>query len=276
MPLGKANAFANAAFSSCHGLLFVRIMVQSMQEEKTTEVNAKAQQSPKDGFYNILFGVILPVLILNKMGSVLGAVNALLLALSLPILYGAYEYYKKREHSFIAILGFLNVLISGGLALWNQGGIWFAIKEAAFPLLIGLFVMGSGFWGSPFIKKILLNPGLMNLTLIDESIKKQNTQAAFDALLKKSNLFLSLSFFFSAFLNFVIAQGIFLQIDSGLSEEAKQQMLNEQMAEMTYKGMILIAIPSFVILLALFFYFTKNLQKLTGQKLDALIEQKSP
>ena len=57
--------------------------------------------------------------------------------------------------NYISVLGLLNILFSGILTILALGGIWFAVKEAFFPLLIGGFVLASSFTLNPFFKTIL-------------------------------------------------------------------------------------------------------------------------
>ena len=90
--------------------------------------------------YNIIFNIVLPVVILKQLTERTNPTFALLLALSFPIAYFFYEYYKTKTKNLISILGFLNILFTGGLALYQVKGIWFAVKEAAFPLIIGIGV----------------------------------------------------------------------------------------------------------------------------------------
>lgn len=233
------------------------------------------EQNQNKGLFNILFSVIIPVLILNKLSGNLGAELSLILALAFPIGWGAFEFFKYKEFSFVAILGFLNTLITGSFALMKLQGIWFAVKEAAFPLLIGVFVLGSTFMAKPFIETLILNPAILDLDKIFERLNFKDKMRDFRNSVKFANLALSFSFFLSSFLNFVLAIKIFVAADPSLSVEAQANLLNEQIAQMTYQGMLVIALPSFVILITIFFLFLRNLGKLTELKLDEMLKNDS-
>ena len=80
-------------------------------------------EKPDNGLFNIVANVILPVLILNKLSKPMGPANALLLALAFPMLYGAYDFFKKRKMNYFALLGVLHVLVTGGFALLGLSGM---------------------------------------------------------------------------------------------------------------------------------------------------------
>ena len=103
------------------------------------------QENP---FWNFLFNIIIPIAILNnsdKFGDN-GPLIALVLALAFPIGYSVRDIIVSGKPNMIAILGLLNVVFTGGLALLEVEGIWFAVKEAAFPAVIGVAVSSFGLY----------------------------------------------------------------------------------------------------------------------------------
>ena len=127
------------------------------------------EMKQENSWMNLIFNIILPVLILNKLTKYLGPLNALLLALAFPLCYGIYDLIKRKKVNAFSALGLINVSVTGGLALLGIHGFWFAVKEAAFPTLVGLFVFGSAFSKKPFIESIFLNPGVMKVDLLEEN-----------------------------------------------------------------------------------------------------------
>lgn len=226
--------------------------------------------SPSASLSNLLFNLIIPIFLLNKGSGALGATNALLLALCFPLAYGVWEYHKTRKINAISALGLLNVLITGGLALSGLTGIWFAFKEAAFPLLIGLFVAGSAYTKKPFISQLVLNPQVFKIDLIQTRIADLKKESEFELLLKNSTLLLSASFLLSAILNFALARYVFTELPETLSEVAKQELLNEQIAKMTAWSFGVIMLPSIIFLVFIMFYMINGLKKLTGYTQDEL------
>lgn len=236
-----------------------------------------SKANPNNSFTHILINIILPVFILNK-GSKWGLTptNALVIALALPLLSGIYSIFKNKKMDFISLLGLLNILISGTLSLMALGGIWFAIKEALFPLLIGVFVLFSSFGDSPFFESLFLNPNAFDVDKIQQKITETNRQADFDKLMQKSTQLLSLSFLMSALLNFFLALKIFTPLQETLSTEEKQNLLNQQLGQMTMYSMIVILVPSIIFLGAILFYTFKKMTALTGLSTnDLFIQEKT-
>ncbi len=151
-------------------------------------------------------------------------------------------------------------------------GIWFAVKEAAFPLLIGLFVFGSIFTEKPFFKSLLLNPAAFQVEKILEITKEKQADLKLHLLMKKLTALLSLSFLLSAVLNFVLAIRIFTPLASGLTEIQKQEILNEQLSQMTLYSLVIILVPSMVFLAAILYYAFKEIRKITGLRWEELVK----
>jgi hypothetical protein len=234
-----------------------------------SEISHPPKENP---LISLVINVILPVLILNKLSTKIGPFPALMLGLALPLLYGAYDFFKRKHTNWISILGFLNVAVTGGLALTGLSGIWFSIKEAFFPLLIGCFVIFSAFTSKPFVQTLLLNPQLMKLDLIDEKLTEKNALDVFRIHLRNSTLLLAASFFLSAFLNFVLAQRIFTPLDAMMDETARGIKLNEQIAEMTSYSTVVIMVPSMIFLIFILWHLLSGIRKITGLKTEDFLK----
>lgn len=239
---------------------------------ETAVTSEKVNPKTENAFLNLAFNIVIPVVILNKGSAAWGALPALLLALFFPISYGLFDILRRKKINFFSILGLLNVGVTGGLALSGLGGIWFAVKEAAFPALIGLFVAGSAFTEKPFIRTLVLNPQAMNWPLVDEKLKSLRRESEFLSLLKSATFLLSGSFAISAFLNFWLAVRIFVPLDPSLTAEQKSVHLNEQIAQMTSVSMGVIFIPSVIILMGIMFYLFRGITKTTGLSLQEILK----
>lgn len=232
-------------------------------------------QKQENSFTHILFNILIPVLILNKGHKYgLDPKAALVIALSFPLFFTLKSLIKSKKVDFISLLGLLNVLISGVLTLMTLGGIWFAIKEAAFPLLIGFFVLGSSFSKSPFFQSLFLNPTTFDVEKVESKLDTEQKKQDFFQLMKKLTQWLSLSFLLSAFLNFVLAVKIFTPLNDTLTEAQKQELLNEQLSQMTLYSMGVILVPSMIFLGALLYYSFKKINELTGLTTDDLLKTK--
>lgn len=221
--------------------------------------------------YSILFNIILPVVILNKSSDFFSSEHAttygLLLALSFPIIYGLKDYYQKKQTNFISIIGVLSVALTGGLALMRLEGIYFAIKEAAIPLFIALIAIFSIFYKKPLVSLFLFELPFFQKDMIIAKIKEHNKEKQFEQLMNESTWYLIGSFILSAILNFIIAILVFTKIDPSLEEVIQKQILNEQIADMTWMGYVFIAFPLSFITMFLFWYIAKQIKKITGLNL---------
>lgn len=229
----------------------------------STQTEAKR---PNNTFLELIFNIIVPSIILMKLSGdeYLGSVYALVVALFFPIGYGLFDFIKNKSMNFISLLGFLSTLLTGGIGLFELDVEWLAIKEAAIPSAIGLVVLISGFWGKPLIAKILLNPVLFNLDLIYQTLSDNNKTDIFKAKVQRANHLLSITFVFSATMNYLLAKWIVVS-PAGTTE------FNEQLGEMTMLSYPVIAIPSMIMLSAIMFYVVKNVTKLTGLKFDQML-----
>lgn len=230
------------------------------------------QTKQENGILNILINVVIPVLILNKLSARMGPGPALILALAFPIVYGIYDFIRRRKMNWFSFLGLINVGVTGSLALLGLGGIWFAIKEASFPALIGIFVFFSAFTAKPFVETLLLNPQLMDLDKVHQRLKEHNKESEFKRHLAFSTQMLSGSFFLSAVINFLLAVKIFTPLDSTLDETAKSIALNEQIAQMTSYTMMVLLVPTMLFLVFILWHLLKGIRDLTGLKTEEFLK----
>ena len=68
---------------------------------------------------DLLVSIVLPSVILMKFSGDedLGASTALIIALSFPIGWGLFELVKYKKFNFIALLGLISVMLTGGIGL---------------------------------------------------------------------------------------------------------------------------------------------------------------
>ncbi|KFK47886.1 MFS transporter, partial [Vibrio vulnificus] len=59
------------------------------------------------------------------------------------------DLIRNKKFNFISALGFVSVLLTGGIGLLELDTKWLALKEAVSPGLIGLAVFGSTFTRYP-------------------------------------------------------------------------------------------------------------------------------
>jgi len=224
-------------------------------------------------FLSLIVNILIPVMILHKGAHYLGANGALwalLLALSFPLVYGIRDYIRTKTKNYVSIIGVVNACLTGGLALYQFEGSWFAFKDASLPYCLGLYVLISSFTDKPFAKAFFMNPQILKLDVLQKSLDEKDKNAEFDQLLRNGTRFFSLSFFISGTINFFLALRIFEKIDPHLSPDQHGQILNQQIAHMTWMSMMIITIPLICFTTLFLLWFFRKLTGLTGLKMDDL------
>ena len=223
----------------------------------------KKKQSP---FADLIISIVLPSVILMKFSGEdqLGPTGALLVALAFPVAWGLYDLFKNGVKNFVAILGVISVLLTGSIGLLKLDAQWLAVKEAAIPLCIGIGVLVANFFGFPLIRKLLYNPSVMQVERVDNALKERGNQQLFLKRLDRANFFLAGTFFFSAVANYVLAKAI-VKSDSGT------EAFNNELGRMTLLSYPVIAIPSMIMMLAIFYYIWRTIRNLTDLKLEQVI-----
>jgi len=217
-------------------------------------------------FLSLIFNVLIPVLILTKYSTDtnLRPLYWTLIALAFPCSYGVVELVREKKWNFISIIGVVSVLLTGGLALFKLGGIWFAIKEAAIPLTIGLTILLLQKTRFSISKVFFNNPKIFNVMLINSSLDQNNGHGNYQKLLKKSTLMMASSFLLSAILNFVLAI-LILKSETGTVE------FNQELGRMTALSFPVIMIPCTLVMILTLFYLASGLKKITGLNLEQII-----
>jgi len=229
-------------------------------------VNQEETQSKPRPFVDLIISIIIPSVILMKLSGddKLGATSALILALSFPIIYGLYELKANGKRNGIALLGIISVLLNGGIGLLEIGPEWLAIKEAAIPLCIGVGVLIANKLGFPLIKKMLFNPTIMNIDKIETTLGENGNTREFENRLDKANYFFAGTFLFSAIMNFILAKMI-------VTSRGGTSAFNEELGRMTLLSYPVIAIPSMIMLLGIFWYIWRTVSRLTGLTFEEIM-----
>lgn len=234
---------------------------------------AKPAEKLENPFYSLGFNILLPVLILNRGHEIFpskGHLYALILAVAFPALYGVRGYFLSGKAPALSLMGAFGALLTGGLALLQLEGIYFAIKEGAVPLAIGLFVLGSALIKKP-AALLLFRSGAFNERLIREKLRQRGAEKSFEALMVRATAWFSLSFLLSAAMNFFFGLWIFKDISPSLPEAEKREILNRQIADMTWIGYVFIALPVTLIAALILWHGLNRLKRLTGLRLDQML-----
>lgn len=215
---------------------------------------------------NMLFNIFIPVIVLMQLSSEerLGAAPALVLALAFPIGFGLRELWQRKKINGFSILGLVSVLLTGGIGLLELDPAYIAIKEAAVPGIIGLVVWGSRFTRFPVVEKILLNPKMMDLEKLYQTLNERQQTASFQRVINIAGNAVASAFFLSAALNYFLARMIVIS-------PAGTEAFNNEIGRMTALSFPVIVLPTMIILMGAIFYLFKRIHTLTGESIETFL-----
>ncbi len=172
--------------------------------------NKKNKQSLNDMLMNILFNIVIPVMILKKVpehwDNENAAVVALCVALSFPIGFFIFDYIKTKKSNFISILGFISVLLTGVIGIFQIPNEYLAIKEASVPFIIMIVCLVSLITPFPVVEKLVYNDAVFNKDLINNKLEENNNSDQMHKVMRNSTLIVAASFLLSTILNYTLAK----------------------------------------------------------------------
>jgi len=215
---------------------------------------------------DLLVSIIIPSVILMKFSGDehLGSVNALIIGLAFPLGWGLFELVRYHKKNFIALLGLISVGLTGGIGLLELNSQWLAIKEAAVPAIIGLAVLVSTRTRYPLVRTLLYNPTVLDVDKIQERLVHEGKESEFEGRLLKASYFFAGTFLFSSIMNYVLAKWI-------VTSPSGTQAFNEELGRMTLVSYPMIAIPSMVMMMLIFWYLWRTIRRLTGYSLEEVM-----
>ncbi len=236
-----------------------------MTKEATPTTQSTPTHKPRP-MIDFLVSILIPSVILMKFSAPeqLGASGALIIALAFPLGWGVFELIKYRKFNFIALLGLVSVLLTGGIGLLQLDANWLAVKEAAIPGIIGIAVLVSTYTPYPLIRTLLYNPRIINIEKIETKLRELGNTQTFERRLQNSTYFLSSTFLFSSVMNYTLAKWI-------VTSPSGTTAFNEELGRMTLLSYPVIAIPSILMMMAILYYLWKTIRTLTGFKIEEII-----
>ena len=223
-------------------------------------------QRPSRPLTDLLLSIVIPSIVLMNLSDAerLGPQVALVVALAFPVGLGLYELLRYRITNYIALLGLVSVLLTGGIGLLVLDPQWLAVKEAAIPAVLGIAVLVSARLGFPLIRTLLYNPAVLNTEKISRLLSERGFTEAFETRLSGANTLLSGTFFFSAAMNYLLATWI-------VTSPAGSAAFNEELGRMTILSYPVIALPSMAMMLAILFMLWRSIHKYTGLSLEEVL-----
>lgn len=223
------------------------------------------QRKPRP-LIDLLVGILIPsVVLMNFSGPErFGPQVALIVALAFPLGLGLYEMLRYRATNYIALLGLVSVLLTGGIGLMQLDSQWLAVKEAAIPAALGIAVLLSAWIGFPLVKNMLYNPAILNTDKISRILHERGHTDAFEARLSSANYLLSATFFFSATMNYLLTTWI-------VSSPAGSAAFNEELGRLALLSYPVIALPCMAMMLIILFFLWRSIHTFTGLDFDGAL-----
>ena len=251
-------------------------------------------KSPKNShkenpFLSLCFNILIPVLVLRNgdkwLGKFLLYINSgnsdfqksylintppivFIIALTFPITYFIYDLFKRKNINFISIIGFINILLTGGIGIFGAKlGLsknWFILKEGLLPFIIGLCLLIISKYRQNVLMKILLNDALFHNDKIQASIK-EDEQNEFENMVKKAGYYLIAGLFISCIIQFILASIIVVS-------NPGEPSFNKQVSTMTWISYIAVLLPTMFILGKGYWDLTSGIERLTGLKKEEFLK----
>lgn len=216
---------------------------------------------------NLVCNIVIPTVVLMKFSTDrwLGPLWGLIVALIPPVAYGIYDLITRKKTNFLSVLGFISVLLSGGLGLLKADGFWFAVKDAAVPSLIGIAVLVSLRTKTPLVHQLFFNDQILDVARVEAALDERGQRAGFERLMRNASIALALSFIVSAGLNYGLARYV-------LKSPPATPEFNEELGKMHILVWPVIVIPSMIVMMTVFWKLVSGLGKLTGLTSDEIFK----
>ena len=190
------------------------------------------------------------------------------IALIFPVAYFIYDFFKRKNVNIISILGFINVLLTGGIGIFGERfGLsknWFIIKEGALPSFIGLGLIILRKLRKNSFNKILLNDMIFDNHKIKSSIKYEE-QNKFESIVHRAGSHFIIGLFMSSFIQFILASLI-------VTSDPGESSFNEQVATMTWVSFFAVFVITMSVVGKGYLGLISGVEKITGLKREDFLK----
>ncbi|MBC2593287.1 hypothetical protein H5P28_03335 [Ruficoccus amylovorans] len=235
-------------------------------QESTPKPASERRENP---WLNLIFNLAAPILLLTKGDKWFGFLSdsqVLIAALAFPIGYFLYDLKIRKKVNGLSILGFISVLLTGGIGLLKLSPMVFAVKETLLPLIFGVAVVASLKTKKPVIRMFLLNPTVMETEKLEAHLDTPEKQSVFQDILVRCTWIFASSFLVSAAVNFTVTR-LVVKTDPNIDQAAYNAELGTQ-TWITWVVMTVLTLP--LMFLAMWYLF-KRIRELTGLGMEDLL-----
>jgi len=212
-------------------------------------------------FLSILINIVIPVLILMKLGNVfnLSPITTLVVALLFPLGYGLFQFFVMKDINFFSILGFISILLTEIIGITQIDSQWIILKEASVPLIIALIILVFEFAGFSLVRKLFNE--IIYVKKISKAFKKK--KKSFSTILRFSAYLLAGVFFISSVLNYILAKSI-------IKSQPGTEAFNAEIAKMLALSFPVIALPAIIMVIGILIYIILQIKKHTDLDFESI------
>ena len=190
------------------------------------------------------------------------------IALICPVIYFFYDFLNRKKINLISILGFINILLTGGIGIFGSKlGLsknWFIFKEGMLPIIIGSVLIIMKKYRQSEFNNILLNETLFDNDKIRISIT-QEMQYQFENIVRKAGYYLIAGFFISSLIQFTLASLIVVS-------NPGESTFNEEVSTMTWISYVAVLLPTMLIVGKGYLGLISGIEKITGLKKEDFLK----
>lgn len=216
--------------------------------------------SQPNALADLILTVVLPSFVLDQLSAParLGPAGALAVSLMFPITFAVWCWWKRTGWNVFSLIGFITVLLSGGLGLLKLDAFWFALKESAMPLALGAAFPLSHRFGKPLITALVMQPHLINLHAVTGALDTAERKAAYHGALRRGSWAIGLATIGSSAGNFLLALHLLKGKDPGGEAFVKG------IGTLNWASVVVIGVPLCAVMLLVFAWLIRRIQSITG------------
>ncbi len=222
---------------------------------------------PPNPLAELILTIALPSLVLDQLSkpTSLGPFWALVVSLLFPLGFGAWCLWKKKKWTVFSVLGIVTILLSGSLGLLKLDAFWFAVKESAMPVMLGVAFPLTHRFGRPLINALIMQPHLLNVKALNAALAGEAKRGAFEAALFRASCGMGLGMVVSSVANFFLA----LWVLGG--KEPGSEAFVKGIGKLNWMSLLVIGVPMMGVVLLVFFWLLRQMERITGLDRDDLM-----
>ncbi|HEY2574280.1 MAG TPA: VC0807 family protein [Verrucomicrobiaceae bacterium] len=215
---------------------------------------------PPNALADLVLTVVLPSIVLEQLSDParLGPAGALVVSLLFPVGFAVWCWWKHAGWNVFSIIGFITVLLSGGLGLLKLNVFWFAVKESAMTLALGMAFPISHLMGKPLINALLLQPHMINVSAMRTALSAPEKHDAFQDALRRGSWGIGFATILSSVGNFLLV----LYLLRG--KEPGSEAFVKGIGVLNWASVLVIGVPLCAVMLMVFVWLVRKIQSITG------------